>query len=323
MVARALCGLLLTLCAARAHAQAPALTPALARETVDGIARLIEAEYMDAATAARLAGVLRHRLADGGYADATTADALAARVSRDLFAESHDRHLAVQVRTPAAAGRGGAGPGRAEAARRSNGGVQRVEILAGNVGYLNLTAFWRIDEARDAIADAMRLLRRADALIIDMRENGGGSPETVVFLMGYLFDRGGLPLFDIVPRTGERATYTTANPPPPEHDEQRPMWVLTSARTFSGGEGFAFLLQERHRAEVIGEQTPGAANPGQSYVVNDVFQVMIPNGQVRSAVSGGNWENRGVTPDVKVAAADALAQAHARARQRISRAAAF
>jgi len=328
MVARAFCGLLLAGCAARTLAQAPAVTPGLAHETVEGIARLIEAEYMDAATGARLAGVLRRRLADGGYADATTADALATRVSRDLFAGSHDRHLAVQARTPATAGFGAAGPGRAEAgraeaARRSNGGVQRVEILAGNVGYLNLTAFWRIDEARDAIADAMRLLRRADALIIDMRENGGGSPDTVVLLMGYLFDQGGLLLFDIVPRTGDRATYATANPPPAEHDGQRPMWVLTSSRTFSGGEGFAFLLQERHRAEVVGEPTPGAANPGQSYVVNDAFQVMIPNGQVRSAVSGGNWENRGVTPDIKVAAADALAEAHARAQQRLSRAAAF
>jgi C-terminal processing protease CtpA/Prc len=95
------------------------------------------------------------------------------------------------------------------------------------------------------------------------------------------------------------------------------VYVLTSARTFSAGEGFAFLLQERARAEVIGERTAGAANPGRPYRVNPWFEVTVPNGQVRSAVSGGNWEGRGVKPDLEVAAPDALVAAHSRALKRL------
>jgi hypothetical protein len=282
------------------------------RATVTEIAAIISREYMDATIAERLADSLRRRLNNGEYADATTPAELAALVTGHLLQESRDRHLSVAVvgpsrpQTAAAA----AGDTRADAVRRTNAGVQRVEILSGNVGYLNLTAFWRLEEARDAVGDAMRLLRRADALIVDMRQNSGGSPETVALVTGYLFDQPGLPLFDIVPRSGERVTYGTPAPAPAERDQRRPLYVLTASRTFSAGEGFAFLLQERGRAEVIGERTAGAANPGRPYRVNPLFEVTVPNGQVRSSVSGRNWESDGVAPDISVPASDALRVAH-------------
>jgi C-terminal processing protease CtpA/Prc len=95
------------------------------------------------------------------------------------------------------------------------------------------------------------------------------------------------------------------------------MYVLTSARTFSAGEGIAFLLQERKRAEVIGETTAGAANPGRPYRVNDHFEVTVPNGKLRTAVGGTNWEGTGVVPEAKVAAAEALRTAHLRALGRL------
>jgi C-terminal processing protease CtpA/Prc len=99
----------------------------------------------------------------------------------------------------------------------------------------------------------------------------------------------------------------------PNRHERRPVYVLTSTSTFSGGEGVAFLLQERHRAEIVGETTAGAANPGRPYPVNDRFSVTVPNGRLRSAISGRNWEGAGVTPDVKAPSASALQVAHARA----------
>jgi C-terminal processing protease CtpA/Prc len=87
--------------------------------------------------------------------------------------------------------------------------------------------------------------------------------------------------------------------------------VLTSSRAFSAGEGFAFLLQERHRAMVIGQRTAGAANPGQPYPVNALFRITIPNGRVRSAVGGGNWEGLGIIPDVEVRESETMKYAHA------------
>jgi C-terminal processing protease CtpA/Prc len=195
--------------------------------------------------------------------------------------------------------------------------VQRVEVLAGNVGYLNLTAFFRIEEARDAIAAAMQTLRHADALILDLRDNGGGNPDTVTLLASYCFAEQGLPLFEIVPRSGEARRYKTASDGVFERNETRSMYVLISPRTFSAGEGMAFLLQERGRAEIIGETTAGAANPGRPYPAGDHFEVTIPNGQVRTSIKGTNWEGDGVSPDVKVDAADALHVAHVRALRQL------
>jgi C-terminal processing protease CtpA/Prc len=194
-----------------------------------------------------------------------------------------------------------------------NFGVRPAEILAGNVGYLSLSTFYRPEEAREAIATAMDTLGDADALIVDMRDNSGGSPGAVALLASYLFDTPALPLFDIVDRTGKQDTYATESTPLRGRNGTRPVYVLTSTRTFSAGEGFAFILQERRRAEVVGERTAGAANPGRSYPVNARFEVIVPNGQVRTAVTGRNWEGAGVVPDVTAPAASALQTAHVRA----------
>ena len=289
------------------------------RTTVVEVAATISREYMDPVVAERVAGALRRRLSEDQYRGVTTPDALATRLTQDLLTDSQDKHLAVTVvRESPSTTAPPAVDARQQGVLRTNAGVQRVEILTGNVGYLNLTTFWRAGEAREIIADAMRLLRRADALIIDMRQNSGGSPETVALLAGYLFDQGGLPLFHIVPRTGDSVSYATPADAPVERDGRRAVYVLTSARTFSAGEGFAYLLQERGRAEVIGERTAGAANPGRPYRVNALFEVTVPNGQVRTAVSGRNWEGAGVKPDLEAPAADALTVAHDRALKRLA-----
>ncbi len=297
----------------------------LIRTTVDSVATVIRREYMDPDVAARVEMFLRRRSSDGAYANVATPEALARTLTADLFAETKDKHLAVNVipDTPHGSAAPRSDASRADGVRRSNAGVRRVEILAGNVGYLDLTSFWRLDEARETIATAMRLLRGADALILDLRANGGGSPDTAAFVASYFFDTAGLPLFEIVHRSEkDPSRYSTAMPAVAERDGTRPVYVLTAARTFSAGEGLAFLLQERRRVEVIGEVTAGAANPGRPYPVNSRFDVTVPNGRVRSAVGGGNWEGAGVKPDVAVGERDALRVAHERAlRQLLQKAA--
>lgn len=163
-------------------------------------------------------------------------------------------------------------------------------------------------------ANAMRFLQYTDALILDMRSNSGGSADTAALLASYLFATAKLPLFEIIPRSGQEGRwYATESPPLPGRNGTRPVYVLTAERTFSAGEGFAFILQERRRAEVIGERTAGAANPGRPYAVSAGLELTVPNGQVRAAVSGRNWEGVGVIPDVSVTASDALRVGHIRA----------
>lgn len=298
------------------------LERAFVAQTVAALADVVEREYFAPEAASRVARALRSAQAEGRYDDAGTPAELAKALTRDLQAEASDKHLAVAVvqvppRAPSASGDDSE---RATRGRRDNFGVRHIEILAGNVGYLDIRAFYRPDEARDTIGAAMRMLKHADALILDLRENGGGSPGTVALLASYLFEEPGLPLFTVLPRSGrDGRAYATEIPAPAERDPARPVFALTAAGTFSAGEGLAFLLQERHRLEVVGERTAGAANPGRPYPLNERLEATVPNGRVASAVSGRNWEGRGVTPDVPVAAAQALRVAHARALRELLR----
>ena len=305
--------------AGRVATQQPAsrIEPAVIQEAVESVAAVVNREYFDAGVGARVAASLRQWLSEGRYASAETLVSLAGMLTRDLLSATHDKHLVVAVVAEASPE---PAPGQASAtsrelgARRANFGIQRVEILAGNVGYLNVTSFYRPEEARDAIAAAMRTLQHADALILDLRSNSGGSPDTAVLLASYFFDAADLPLFEIVPRSGTAGRgYATVSPALPERNEKRPVFVLTSGRSFSAGEGLAFILQERRRAEVVGERTAGAANPGRPYPVSQRFEVTVPNGRVRTAVTGLNWEGAGVVPDVVATGSDALRVAHVRA----------
>lgn len=281
---------------------------------VESLAAVVDREYFDSRVAADAARLIRGRQSQGRYAAARTLGSLAETLTQDLFEATSDKHLAVRVaQAPPSQAPQLRDDERSTRARRVNYGVQRAEVLAGNVGYLNLTSFYRLEEARDTISAAMHLLRSADALIVDMRENSGGSPDTVAWLAGHLFETVGLPLFEITSRAGSTRVYGTPDPGVEGRNERRPVYVLTASGTFSAGEGFAFLLQERGRAEVIGERTAGAANPGRPYAVSGGLEVTVPNGQVRSAVRRSNWEGTGVSPEVPVAPAQALAEAHRRA----------
>lgn len=285
---------------------------------VEEVAVAVAREYFDAAAGERIAATMRQHASDGRYQAPMARLGFATALTRDLVGASSDKHLAVTLQ--ARPGTGGApAVNRAEGVRRTNGGVSRVEILDGNIGYLNLTSFWRPDEARDILTLAMRLLARADALIIDLRQNTGGSPDTVAWLLGFFFDQSTMPLFEIVPRTGAATTYATPAEPPVDRNGSRPVFALTSSRTFSAGEGFAYLLQERARATIVGERTAGAANPGRGLPIRDGFELTVPNGQVRSAIRRGNWEGTGVVPDVSAPAGDALTVAHTAARSAVTR----
>ena len=283
-------------------------------EAVEALAAVVDQEYFDRDVAARIAQSLREKSAEGRYTGVRTLKSLAKMLTEDLFQASKDKHLAVSIVQDRSATPELSDQERQLGGRRTNFGVKRVEVLAGNIGYLNLTAFYRLNEARDVISAAMRLLQSTDALILDLRENSGGSPDTVALLASHFFETPGLALFEIIPRSGTGGgQYTTFEPAVPERNESRPIYVLTSKRTFSAGEGLAFILQQRDRAEIVGEQTAGAANPGRPYAVNEYLEATIPNGQVRVVASDRNWEGVGVLPDVTVPAADALHCAHFRA----------
>jgi len=299
----------------RASAQTGSvLEPGVVREVVEGVAKAVAEEYFDPGLGAAVGLRLHDYLGSGRYDTLRTRETLASALTRDLFEATSDKHLAVShAAAPASAPAPEAA--REERGRRENFGVREATPLAGNVGYLNLTSFYRANEAGAAIGAAMRTLAGADALIIDLRQNAGGAPDTVALLAGYLFDTPGKPLFDIVDRSGERRTYATPGEQDMPRNGSRPVFVLTSARTFSAGEGLAFILQDEGRATVVGERTAGAANPGRAYPAGHGFEVVVPNGSVQTTHSGRNWEGMGVVPDVMTTAAEAKDRAFELARR--------
>jgi hypothetical protein len=297
-----------------------AITTEVIYRTVNALCGVIQQEYFDEEKIPAFFAELKNARANGHFETARTPEELARLLTQVMFSVSRDKHLSVQVVRPPTTPPPGGGPAPADRNKPTTAGFKRVEILPGNIGLLELTMFLRPVEHQDALAEAMKKLAPADALIIDMRANGGGSPGTIALLMSYLFDQPELPLFDIIPRDGARDTYKTepASVALPRNGS-RPIWVLTSSRSFSGGEGFAYLMQEQKRASIVGEQTAGAANPGRPYPVNELFEVTVPNGHISSAITHGNWEGDGVTPDIVVPAATALDVAIERAKEELKK----
>jgi retinol-binding protein 3 len=200
-----------------------------------------------------------------------------------------------------------------------NFSIARVERLKHNVGYINIVGFEPAEEAGEAIASAMRLVAYTDALIIDLRENGGGYPSGVAQLESYFFN-GRTHLNDMYIRDGNliEETWTLDELAGPRYGEKRPVYLLTSRNTFSGGEDMAYTIQQLKRVTIVGEITGGGANPGSDVRLNDHFSAFIPFARAINPITKDNWEGSGVQPDVETSADNALKAAHVLALKAIS-----
>ena len=203
--------------------------------------------------------------------------------------------------------------------RLDNFGIRRVERLDGNVGYIDLRRMAVAANAGPAIAAAMELVAGTYALIIDMRHNGGGSPEGVAFWCSYLVDERQPTHFNDIFRadTGETRQFWALPYVPGTRYPDRPVYLLAGRRTFSGGEDLCYTLQALGRAEVIGETTGGGAHPTRPFPVSAAVHIAIPFARSVSPVTGTNWQGAGVRPDVAVPEAQAYDVAYARALERV------
>lgn len=205
---------------------------------------------------------------------------------------------------------------------RVNHGVERIERLDGNVMLLELTVFPPAAMAGDVIAAAMNVVAQGDALIIDLRRNGGGA-ETANLVTGYLLDEGGQPLSGTYDRPSNRlrANTSPAWVPGRRFGGTKPLYILTSRQTFSAAEALAYNLQALGRAVIVGEVTGGGAHPYEYRRVHRHFALDLPEGRSVNPITGGNWQGTGVHPDVETPADQALDRALALAREAIRAAA--
>jgi hypothetical protein len=249
----------------------------------------------------------------------------AAILSRRLAA--HDRHFNVRWTPPEArAAPGPAAPSAPDAGALerqmagSNYGFEAVERLPGNIGYVRLSNFAAFDRAaakpppaaRRAGEAALALVENTDAVIFDLRRNGGGSPDMIDLLLTPFFGDKPVLLNRFYQRDGDRTVdFTTLADFAGARRPATPVYVLISPRTASAAEEFAYDVQTQKRGVIVGETSLGAANPGDEFDAGDGFSIFISTGAAVNPVTGGNWERVGVKPDVAVPEGDALAQAQA------------
>jgi hypothetical protein len=279
---------------------------------IQTLATKVRANYVFSDVAERVAAALVKKDAAGGYAGATSPKALSAALSKDLREFAKDKHFNAFMdeafhERPA----GNTVPSRAEVdeardyAVRHAYEIETLKRLPGNVGYLELRGFGPAEFVGPAFSQAMALLAGTDALILDLRRNGGGSPDSVAYLMSFFFPLGDQRhLNDLYYRpTNSTQQYWTLQSVGPRYD--KPVYVLTSAGTFSGGEECAYDFQTQKRATLVGETTGGGANPVGPFSAGHGIVVMIPTGRAINPLTKTNWEHVGVKPDIAVPAAQA------------------
>jgi Peptidase family S41/N-terminal domain of Peptidase_S41 in eukaryotic IRBP len=305
------------------------LDEATREKTIDAISEKLTEYYVYPDVAAKMIQAIRDHQEHGDYRSMTDGFEFADALATDMRAISHDKHLHVSYDPFILPEQPSSSPGRSQpspseqARRRSmlenqNCTFSKIEILPHNVGYIKFGAFPPPDICGPTVVAAMNFLAHTDALIFDLRENHGGDPSMVDFMVSYLFSQS-THINDLSNRhENEIHQFWTVPWVPGPRFVDQPVYVLTSHQTFSGGEEFTFDLQTQKRATIVGETTGGGAHPVEGLPAGDHFSIGVPFARAINPVTHGDWEGKGVEPDVKVSAADALATAEKLAADKLA-----
>lgn len=314
--------------------QAPALEAKERTRIIEAIIGQVRARHYSADKAALAERMMRSRLKRGDYDTITDGRELALVLTRHLIQDGQDAHYFVGYSAeplprnlplpwePASPEveqfRAQQEERRRRMILREAYGIGRVERLDGNVGYLRLVSLPDAKFASEAATAAMRLLSATDALILDLRGNGGGDNELAALYLGWLLPGPTHVLDTLWKGRPKTQLHTPASPPAGRYGDKE-VYVLTDGVTFSAAETLAYDLQVRGRARVVGETTRGGANPGVALPMDEHFFVTVPMAQTVHAVTKTSWEGVGVKPDMPVPAADALRTAHEAALTALAR----
>ena len=284
---------------------------------------LAEDRYVYPGVGEQVAQVLAAGLAEGRYpADERQ---LAAAVTADLQSVNGDKHLRLLYHDEPIGHREPGDDAEEYAtvsrwAQQTCGGVASVQRLAGNVGYLDLQPIlFPAVIGAEPITAALSLVAATEALIIDVRRCLGGEPAMAAFLISYLWDHDPVQLTGLQERRDDRPrqSWTLPYVPGRRFGKTKPVYVLTSATTFSGGEQLAYDLQQLGRAVIIGETTRGGGHAREGFRVHPHLEATISVAAAVSPVSGTSWEGTGVTPDIPTPAAQARDRAHRLALEQV------
>lgn len=312
-------------------AQPGAATAAPAR--VDGrtvvaeIRRLLAANYVIPEVRPKLDSILAKGLAEGRY-DTSDPSVLLDRVNADLTAVARDKHLSLEYNPRQAAEIAAepahqpedSGPSAEQMrqAQRRNHGFTEMKVLPGNVRYVNMQGFvWVGPQSAEAYDNAMRFLKEGDAAIIDLRQNGGGSPEAVQYLVSHFMEPN-RPLMTFHMAGNQIDRTATLASLPAGRMVGKPLYVLTSGRSASAAEEFTGHIAGYRLGELIGATTAGAGFRNQFFPLPGGYLISISVGRAVLASTGKDWEGVGIAPTTAVDPEKALLVAQARALGRLA-----
>jgi len=281
----------------------------------------LKEHYVDRDAAQKMAGALAAHESHGDYNAVADRAAFAVLLTQQMHEINPDRHLTFEYfqdplppQPPAQPT--GVSPQYRDAMKQQNCTFEKVELLPHNIGYLKFNSFPDPEVCRVEAMAAMTYVNHADAVIFDLRDNRGGSPEMVQLLGAYLFDH---PEYWYNPREATSAQSWTQSPVPGSDLAGKPIFILTSSRTISGAEQFSYNLKMLKRATLVGETTGGAAHAGVFHRLDDHFGMGIPEVKSINPYSDNDWAETGVAPDVQISAPNALDAALKLARARLAK----
>ncbi len=328
----AVCAMIVIPVAAEAQSAQPGTLPPMNAATraavVDSITSVIDSIYVLGEPASRIVAELRRASAAGEYDQYTDPAEFADRLYEDCQRVNHDGHFRIFALPPldpevASAGRIES-PEDVELRERFyksiNYGFKKAEILPGGIGYLRFDGFSSGDDAFMAAEAAMNFISNSSAIILDLRNNGGGSASMIRFICGYLFgEETHLINWDIRAEKKTVQSYS-ADFVPGRRSTEQPVYVLTSERTFSAAEEFTFDLKNLERAVVVGDTTGGGGHTVAGYsFAFDGFRmgIRVPYGRAYNPLNNEGWEGIGVIPDIPVPSDKALDAAQADALRKL------
>lgn len=297
-------------------------------EVIQKIGEILNNMYVYPEKAKEMSSYIMEKLKSGNYDRIKSHQAFASRIMGDLRKITKDRHIRVVygpefVKRLRREKENRNDPElikmRLKELRKTNFGFKEVKIMPGNIGYLDLWQFAGTKYAGETAVAAMNFLANCDALIIDLRNNGGGSPEMIQLLTSYFYEGEPIHLNSFYWRPGDKRTQTWTLPHiPGKRIPDTDIYVLTSSRTFSAAEEFSYNLKNLKRATLIGETTGGGAHPGGPEIINDDFIINVPKGRAINPITKTNWEGVGVEPHIKVSQDKALATAQIKALEKLT-----
>ncbi len=268
-------------------------------EVISELITRLNNDYVFPEVAVEIEKLLLNKLATGAYDSFNAEDEFAKELTEDLQAVSKDKHLRVMFQTEDK--RVLVENSVDEFERRAkiyNYGFYKIERLHGNIGYIDLRNFYHPTQAGETAVHAMNLLKDTEALIFDLRKNGGGSPEMIALISSYLFEeKVHLNSFYFRPTNTTSESWTDPDVQG-QHYVNKPVFILTSNTTFSAAEEFTYNLKNLNRATVVGEVTRGGAHPGRIQPITNYFEAFIPTGRAINPITNTNWEGTGVEPHI-------------------------